>query len=235
MRTIAIAALLSGVALSIRSSAGHAQMSDVAVGGGIGVTASARASGMGYHAAVNLPLKSLPTPWPERRPWDERPRVRPRPTVHLRGEVFYQAGTVTASPFHCDRVAQLYCFGRSDANQIGGAAAFVRIGFPSVGRLRFYFDPIGAGVYQRYTRSEELQGPTTLCIENDQVVSCADNPRWATVAYRSSRMSVGANTGVGTNVQVGALRMFAELRVHRLFESGESGAGAAPVTFGLVF
>jgi hypothetical protein len=139
------------------------------------------------------------------------------------------------SPFACERVEQLYCLGRTDENRIGGAAVFVRATSRWFGSTQFYFDPIGAGVYHRRTRSQEFQGPTGLCVVDGQVVSCPDNPPWATFDYRTSRTSLGVNTGFGMLAQLGGLRVFAELRAHRLFESGESIAGAVPLTVGVVF
>ena len=233
MRAGSIAIALTCVTLALSPSLGRAQDRDIALGGGFGITQSARASGMGYHAAVSFPIARLV--WPEPGPWDERRRPRARPTAHLRTEVFYQGGTVTGPPFACDRVDPFYCLGRSDENRIAGAAIFVRIASPWFGRVRFHLDPIGAGVYHRRTRSAEFQGPTGTCIVNGELVSCPDNPPFATVQYRSSRTSLGANTGLGIAANVGAIRMFAEFRGHRLFESGESIAGAGPVTFGVVF
>jgi hypothetical protein len=232
---LGITVVLTCLTIALSPTVGRGQSRDIAVGGGIGVTASARASGMAYHAAVNFPLAALPSPFPEPEPWDERRRRRPRPTAHLRTEVFYQGGTVTGSLFACDRVEPLYCLGRSDENRIAGAAVFVRIVSPWYGRFRFYIDPIGAGVYHRRTKSAELQGPTATCLIDGELVSCPNNPPWATFEYGSSRTSVGANTGLGIVANIGAARIFAEFRAHRLFESGESAAGAVPLTFGLVF
>jgi hypothetical protein len=132
-------------------------------------------------------------------------------------------------------VEPFYCVGRRDENRIGGAAAFIRVTSRAFGSTRFYFDPIGAGVYHRHTRSQEVQGPTGLCLIDGVVVSCPDNPPWATFDYRSSRTSFGVNIGFGALAQLGGFRVFAELRAHRLFESGESIAGAVPLTVGFVF
>ena len=234
MRTRLIA-VLSCAALALTANAGRAQVRDVAVGAGIGLTSSARASGQAYHGAVNFTLTTPTALLPESGPWDERPHRHVGPTVQLRAEVFYQGGTATGSPFSCERVAQFYCLGRVDQNRLGGGAVFVRVAPPLCGRMRSSADPFGAGLYHRRTKSREVQAPIALCIINDELVSCPNNPPWATYEYRSSRTSVGANTGLGMQLQLGGLRMFAELRVHQLFESGESSAGAVPVTFGVVF
>jgi hypothetical protein len=224
--------IVAGAMLALSSASAIAQADRFSVGGGFGVTASAQASGKAYHGALSFPLAGLP--WPEPEPWDER-RPRPRPTAQLRAEIFYQGGTVTGSPFACERVAQIYCFGRSDENRIGGAAVFVRITALWRGQTRFYIDPVGAGLYHRRTRSRESQGPTTLCLVDSMLVSCPDNPPWATFEYRSSPTSLGANAGFGMLAQLGGLRVFAELRAHRLFESGDSIAGAVPFTVGVRF
>jgi hypothetical protein len=235
MRGAGIAIGLTCVMLGLESRVGQAQGLDISVGGGIGVTGSARASGRGYHGAVSFPVASLPLPWPEPGPWDERPRPRPRPTAQLRAEGFIQGGTITGSPFACEVVEQFYCLGRRDENRIAGSAVFVRIAWPWAGRMRFYLDPIGAGVYGRRTRSTETQGPTALCLRDGMVVGCPDNPPWATFEYTTSRLSVSANTGFGLVVRTGAIRLFVEFRAHRLFESGESIASAVPLTLGLTF
>jgi hypothetical protein len=234
MRGAGIAIGLTCVMLGLDPGVGRAQTYDIAVGGGIGLMNSARAGGRGYHGSVSFPLAALPVPFPEPGPWDERPRRRARPTAQLRAEGFYQAGNATGSPLDCEVVVQLYCFGRRDENRIVGSAVFVRITWPWVGRMRFYVDPIGAGVYGRRTKSTETQGPAALCLSGGEVVSCPDNPPWATFRYTTSRLSMGVNTGFGMAVRAGTVRLFAELRAHRLFESGESAAGAAPLTVGVV-
>jgi hypothetical protein len=204
-------------ALVIASSSADAQLSGPSIGGGVGVTGSGGATGKGYHGAVSVAVKSFPR------------------NAELRTELMYQAGTATSSPFHCERVAQFYCIGRSDDNRIAAAAVFVRLKTRWIGMWRFYADPIGAGLYHRRTRSAELQGPTAICIDGDEIVSCPNNPDWATFRYQDSRMSVGANQGAGFEFQLSRVRLFAEARVHILFESGKRSAGAVPVTFGVSF
>jgi hypothetical protein len=216
MRTAAIA-LVATATLALTSADAVAQVDGLSVGGGIGVTASAHATGRGYHAAISLPVMPL------------------HRGAHLRAEVMYQAGTLSASPFECERVDSFYCLGRTDENQIAAAAVFVRIPTPWFGRWRFYADPIGAGLYHRRTRSTETQGPTAFCLVGGVIVSCPDNPDWATFTYRATRTSVGANVGLGMEAQVAQLRIFAEVRAHRLFERGESVAGSVPLTLGVSF
>jgi hypothetical protein len=216
MRTAAIALAVVSV-LALSATAARAQVDGLSVGGGIGVAASARASGRGYHAAVSLPVIPL------------------HRSAQLRAEVMYQVGKLSASPFECERVDPFYCLGRTDENQIAGAAVFVRIPSRWFGRWRFYADPIGAGVYHRRTKSSEYQGPTAICWVNGALVGCENNPPWATFAYRASRTSVGANFGGGLEAQIARVRLFVEARAHTLFERGESMAAAVPVTFGFTF
>jgi hypothetical protein len=214
---IAPLAIVASTALALRATTAVAQVDRLSAGGGIGVAQSARASGKGYHGAFSLPVMPL------------------RRGAHVRAEVMYQAGSLSGSPFSCDRVDRFYCLGRTDDNQLTAAAVFIRI--PSLwrGRWRFYADPIGAGLYHRRTKSTEHQGPTGMCLVNGEIVSCPDNPPFATFAYLTSRSSLGANFGVGFEVQVAGVRLFAEARAHRLFEPGESIAGAIPVTVGFSF
>jgi hypothetical protein len=211
---------LAAVALSASGAA--AQVDPLAdrfsVGGGIGVTATADGQGKGYHAAVSLPVKALPH------------------LAHLRLEMMYQTGTVHATPFSCQRVDWFYCLGRTDENHVAAAAVFVRMQTRWIGMWRFYFDPIGAGLYHRRTRSSEYQGPTATCLIDGEPVSCPNNPDWATFSYRVSRTSLGANTGAGFEFEIARMRLFAEVRAHTFFESGgEHSAGSVPVTFGMKF
>lgn len=189
------------------------------VGGGVGVTVTPAASGKGYHAAGSAPVRALPE------------------GMHLRAELFYQTGTVHGTPFSCERVTAFYCLGRTDENQVAGVAAFVRMQTRWIGMWRFYFDPIGAGLYQRWTRSTETQGPTGICVDDGEVISCPNNPDWATFTYRRSRTSLGANTGLGFEFEVARMRLFGEARSHIFFESQrqERMTGSLPVTFGVKF
>jgi hypothetical protein len=43
------------------------------------------------------------------------------------------------------------------------------------------------------------------------------------------------NSGFGFETEIAGIRAFAELRAHRLFERGESSAGAVPITLGVSF
>jgi hypothetical protein len=215
MRKLAFTLTLT--ALASMPTLASAQLNGLSVGGGVGVTASARASGKAYHGAVSLPIRFMPH------------------GVELRVEAMYQAGTASTSPFGCERVERFYCLGRTDQNRIAATAFFVRAPMPRFGSWRFYFDPIGAGLYYRHTRSSETQAPTGNCIIDDQIVSCPNNPDWATFNYRVSRVSIGVNSGFGFETEIAGIRAFAELRAHRLFERGESSAGAVPITFGVSF
>jgi hypothetical protein len=212
MRTVTIVL----AALALTSTTATAQLDGLSIGGGVGVTASAHASGKGYHGAVSLPAMYL------------------HRGAELRVEGMYQRGRVSGSPFACQRVQRFYCLGRTDENQIAAGAVFVRIPAQIRG-WRLYADPIGAGLYHRRTRSTEYQGPTALCLRDGVLVSCPNNPDWATFAYRESRTSIGANAGVGFERVIAGLRLFAEARAHTLFERGESIAGSVPVTFGVTF
>jgi hypothetical protein len=208
---------ISLIALTLTSTTVSAQLNGLSVGGGVGVTASSRVSGMAYHGAASMPIAFMPS------------------GVELRLEGMYQGGTVSGSPFACERVRQLYCLGRTDENRIAAAAFFVRARAQPLGVWRFYFDPIGVGVYHRRTTSTESQGPTGICIIDDTLQSCPNNPDWATFSYRVSRTSLGANIGGGVEAEVARIRLFLEARTHVLFERGRSIAGAVPLTFGVSF
>jgi hypothetical protein len=214
--------LIVVAALALSASGAAAQVGPLAdrfsIGGGVGVTGTPAASGKAYHVAVSAPVRNFPE------------------GVHLRVELFYQTGTAHGTPFTCERVTGFYCLGRTDENRVAGVAAFFRMETRWIGMWRFYFDPIGAGLYHRRTRSTELQGPTGICLSDEQIISCPNNPDWATFSYRRSRTSLGANTGLGFEFEFARMRLFGEARSHLFFESGLGfSPGAVPVTFGIKF
>lgn len=190
--------------------------SRIAVGVGPGVTQSDDLSGGAKHLQASAHLLEV------------------MDGISLRGEALVQQGTVSGSPFSCVQARQQYCTGRSDDNRLLGAGVYSRVDLTSGGRVTAYLTPIGLGVYHRRTRSSEWEGPTNLCTEGTAIVSCPSNPEWTQFTATSSVLSLGWNTGGGVEVDVGAGRVFAEVRVHQLLE-GEGMAGALPFTIGVSF
>jgi hypothetical protein len=190
--------------------------SRIAVGVGPGVTQSDDLSGGAKHLQASAHLLEV------------------MDGLSLRGEALAQQGTVTGSPFSCQLARQQYCTGRSDQNRLLGAGVYTRLDLASRGRVTAYFTPIGLGVYHRRTRISEWEGPTGLCLEDETIVSCADNPEWTQFTETVSRLSLGWNTGGGVEVAVGPGRVFAEVRAHQMLE-GDGMAGALPLTIGVSF
>jgi hypothetical protein len=193
-----------------------AAQSRIAVGVGPGVTQSDALSGGAKHVQLSAHLLEVVD------------------GLSLRGEALVQQGTVSGSPFSCVQARQQYCTGRSDDNRLMGAGVYSRVDLSSSGRVTAYLTPVGVGVYHRRTRSSEWEGPTNLCSEGTAIVSCPDNPEWTQFTATTSKLSPGWNTGGGVEVGVGAGRVFAEVRVHRLLE-GEGMAAALPFTVGFSF
>jgi hypothetical protein len=193
-----------------------AAQSGIAVGVGPGITQSDDLSGGARHAQLSAHLLTV------------------LPGITVRGEALYQQGTVTGSPFSCQVARQQYCTGRSDDNRLMGAGVYARFDLASTGRLAAYVTPVGMGLYHRRTRTSEWEGPTGLCLDGQQLVSCPGNPPFTEFTATHSAFSPGWSTGGGVEVAVGGGRAFVEARAHQLLE-GDGMAGALPLTIGFSF
>jgi hypothetical protein len=189
----------------------------VALGGGMAVLGAGEIAGVGQHAQASV-------------------RVTPDGGVfHLRGEVLYGSAEGSGSPFACERVPDIYCFGRSDQTRQYGAGVSVVGDAPfSWGPFQPYGIPLGIGAYHRRTHSTESQGPTTICIIGGEPVSCPNNPPFETIRYTTQTTGFGVNIGGGLRTRVGDAQVFAELRVHTILERG-GYSGSVPLTFGIAF
>lgn len=155
--------------------------------------------------------------------------------VTVRGEALYQQGKGTGSPFACEQARQFYCLGRSDEQRLMGGGAHLRIDLPEFRRgVHAYLTPVGVGVYHLRTDSREWEGPTGMCIVDNQITSCPDNPPFTNFSRTITTTSLGWTTGAGVEAEVGRMRVFAEVRAHdMLFPGGQ--AGAVPLTVGVSF
>jgi opacity protein-like surface antigen len=210
VKKVLVAAVLAVLPLPLAAQSG------LAIGVGPGFTQSDDLSGGARHAQLSLHL------------------LRITDGLTVRGEALYQQGSMTGSPFTCQLARQRYCTGRSDDNRLMGAGVYTRLDVADNGVVRAYATPVGLGLYHRRTHTSEWEGPTTLCIEDGQAVSCADNPPFTQFTETTSRLSLGWSTGAGVDVKVGRGRAFAEVRAHGLLE-GEGMAGAVPLTLGYSF
>lgn len=189
----------------------------VALGGGLALVDAGKTSGVGQHVQVTV-------------------RLTPRSGfLHSRGEFLYSSGTASGNPFDCERVPDIYCFGRSDrTHQYGLGISAVGDAPYTWGPFQPYGIPLGIGVYHRRTHSSESQGPTTTCFIGGEVVSCPNNPPFETIHFATQRTGMGVNTGGGIRTRVGNANVFVELRAHTVWEAG-GYSGSLPITFGVGF
>ncbi|HEX8213389.1 MAG TPA: hypothetical protein VF584_24655 [Longimicrobium sp.] len=184
------------------------------VGAGYGETFSGKTSGAAWHAQGTAPL--LPN----------------RLSRHAEMYVFAQQGTASGSPLSCERVRQLYCFGRGDRNTIVGAGISGKLERSHFGgRLRVYSRG-GVGVYHQRVTSTEQQGVVPICIDSSgEIVPCQNVPPAGDFTVK------GAYTGPGITASAGvrfrALRMdgFMELGTH-VARVDDGFAGGVPFTLG---
>jgi hypothetical protein len=185
----------------------------VMLGGGYGATYSGSTSGPAWHAQASAAFAHAPGP------------------LSPRGEVYAlaQHGTATGSPLSCSRVRQFYCLGRSDRSTFGGAGiALVLEGSFAGGTVRPY-SRIGGGIYHQRVESTEFEGPTGICFEGKELISCPDNPPFADYTIQRSRTGLGISAGFGVRFRALGVGGFVELSSH----AASLEAGAAPITIGL--
>lgn len=195
-----------------------AQRGSVTMGAGVGVTQSDALSGGAFHVQASAPIAQI-----TERAW-------------VRAEALFQQGTVTGSPFSCERVKQLYCLGRTDRNRILGIGTQLRLDLTPAGRaVRLFLTPIGVGLYQRRTRSTETQGPAAICVVDGQITSCPDNPPFQSFTVQETATALGWSTGAGVDLDLFGIRTFADVRLHQLLDGRESKAGALALSAGVRF
>ncbi|HEX8363584.1 MAG TPA: hypothetical protein VF613_25915 [Longimicrobium sp.] len=188
----------------------------VMVGGGYGATYSGPTTGPAWHAQASAAFAHAPGP------------MRPR------GEVYAlaQHGTATGSGLSCGQVREFYCLGRSDRSTIAGAGiALVLEGSLAGGRVRPY-SRVGGGIYHQRVKSTETEGPTGICFDGKELISCPDNPPFADYTIERSRTGPGIIAAFGVRLRALGIGGFVEVGSHAASLDG-GFAGGAPFTIGL--
>jgi hypothetical protein len=187
----------------------------VMLGGGYGATYSGSTEGPAWHAQASAAFARAPG------------------GLSPRGEVYAlaQHGTATGSPFSCGRVRQFYCLGRSDRSTFAGAGiALVLEGSFAGGRVRPY-SRAGGGIYHQRVESTEFEGPTGICIDQNEIFSCPNNPPFGSYMIARSRTGPGISAAFGVRFRALGIDGFVEAASHAASLDGGS-AGAAPFTIG---
>jgi hypothetical protein len=203
MRALALFALLCAVPAG-------AQLRDTHLGAGVAVASNGWMSGTGKSVEGSAYLFS----------W--------LPTVTVRADVGLQRMDLSGSPLSCEMVERFYCTGRSD----GLRSAYGRIGAvvdftPADADFGAYLMPLSVGVGHVRTVSREYQAPTALCVENGELISCPDNPPWAT--FTSARSGFGPSLGASAGVSrhFGSFGIHAEGRVAMVRALGQNVSTAS--------
>lgn len=189
MRALAVFALLCAVPAG-------AQLRDTHLGAGVAMASNGWTSGSGSSLEGSGYLFS----------W--------RPTVTVRADVGLQRMDLSGSPFSCQMVEQFYCTGRSDGLRSGYGRIGAVVDFtPDDANYGAYLMPLSVGMGHVRIVSREYQAPTGICVENGELISCPDNPPWAT--FTSARSGFGPSLGAGAGVSrhVGSFGIHAEGRV----------------------
>jgi hypothetical protein len=184
------------------------------IGAGYGATYSGPTAGPGWHAQGSFAF------------------YRASPALRAEAYALAQHGTATGSPLACgEQVRQLYCLGREDRSTFAGAGLALAVeGSIAGGRVRPYVR-LGGGVYHQRVETTEFEGPTGICIEGGELVSCADNPPFGSFSRTFSRTGPGVGVAAGVRLRLGGVSVFAEAGTHAA-EMGSGSAGAAPLTLG---
>jgi hypothetical protein len=187
------------------------------IGAGYGAAYSGPTSGPGWHAQGSFAFH------------------RASPALRAEAYALAQRGTATGSPLACgDQVRQLYCLGREDRSTFAGAGLALAVEGSIAGdRVRPYAR-LGGGVYHQRVASTEFEGPTGICIEGGELVSCPDNPPFGSFTRSFSRTGPGVAVAAGVRLRLLGVSVFAEAGTHAA-EMGSGSAGAAPVTLGVEF
>ena len=185
------------------------------VGAGYGDTFSGKTSGAAWHAQVNVPL-------------------RPSGLPH-HGEVyaFAQQGTASGSPMACERVEQVYCFGRGDRSTVVGVGVSAKVETSYFeGRLRSYSRG-GVGVYHQRVTSTERQGAVPFCLgAAKEIIPCPDAPPAGEFTVRGAHTGPGITASVGVRFRAVGMNGFVEAGAH-FARINDGFAGGVPVTLGI--
>ena len=154
------------------------------------------------------------------------------------GTVGFAFGWVTASgsysPRHCHLARSFYCFGGSESVRAGELALYME-GQPMTRVLGGVLTPmVSFGATRAQTKVSELEGPTALCIENGEVVSCADNPPFQRFATETWTTLPSLSFGLAFTRAVGAVDARVALAAHR-FGLTDEGHRRIRLSLGLGF
>lgn len=140
-------------------------------------------------------------------------RLASRGMFALRGHARFDAAQLDGAPFVCEMVRDVYCFGRTDQTRSLALGFGAVIDRDRARKHAFYAIPLELGVIHMRARSSELEGPTTNCIENGQLVSCPDNPPFATHTRRFNRTGASVGAGLGYRRNVAGISALIEGRI----------------------
>ena len=123
----------------------------------------------------------------------------------------WMSGSAEYSPLNCQIARQMYCFGGSE--HVRSFDAGVR--FEAVPMLEAFgveVAPVGSvGAHWTRTHITETEGPATLCIINDELVSCPDNPPFADVTETRRSVLPSYSYGVAFSRRVGKVGVRLEM------------------------
>lgn len=187
----------------------------VMVGGGYGATYSGPTTGPAWHAQASAAFARAPGP------------------LSPRGEVYAlaQHGTATGSPLSCGQVRQFYCLGRSDRSTFAGAGVALVLEWSLAGGRARPYSRAGGGIYHQRVVSTEVEGPTGICFDGKEIISCPDNPPFGSYTIERSRTGPGISAAAGVRFRALGVGVFVEAASHVASLDGGS-AGGAPFTIG---
>jgi hypothetical protein len=185
------------------------------LGAGYGATYSGPTAGPGWHAQGSFAFYGA------------------SPALRAEAYALAQHGTATGSPLACgDQVRQFYCLGREDRSTFAGAGLALALE-SSIARDRVRpYARLGGGVYHQRVETTEFEGPTGICIDGREIVSCPDNPPFGSFSRSFSRTGPGVSVAAGVRVRLRGVSVFAEAASHAA-RMGRGSAGAAPLTLGI--
>lgn len=164
------------------------------------------ASGGSAHLQASVPLVrgGLRVPLPG-EPGEEKVAH-----LQLRGELFYQWGTLGTGGTGCAAPGDAQCIGRHDrVHLLGATAQAVLIGGDAGSRVRPYI-PVGLGVYHQRAAVARTQFAPADCMLSSYSGACS-------VQSSRTREQVtlpGFSLGAGAFVRVRGWRPFVEMKVH---------------------
>ena len=190
-RSAAIAAVLFLVAGPVA----HAQGGRLSADAGLDLVSGRYASGSGNSYSLRVKLATLGS-------------------ISMNAGFGWAEGSGSYSPFNCHLARRFYCFGGSESLTAADFGVHAE-GRPLNHFLGFALVPVASiGVTRSRSRVSELEGPTALCLENGEVVSCSDNPPFQTFASDESVTAPSLSYGVVLTRTAGAVAVRLGLTDH---------------------